>query len=272
MATLGPVSVDGLDLWVEAYGEGPPILGIHGTPSSSALWRDAAGVLAGHGRTIIYDRRGFGRSKMPVRSATSDLADHVEDAARLIAALDARPAAVIGRSTGGQIAIALARLHPESVSALVLLEPALFTVDPTAEAWARRLRETVLAEAVDEPGRASESVIRHAIGDAAWESLPADLRAILESGAESVLAEMRGDGLDLSATPLRLSDEDLASIGVPTLLVSAEDSPAALRVINDRLTERLPRARHVVVSGDHFIHPAHEAVLEFLSDLSGPRA
>jgi pimeloyl-ACP methyl ester carboxylesterase len=261
------VHVNELDLRVEVRGAGRAILGIHGTPSSLALWRDAAGVLAQRGRAIIYDRRGYGGSVAPAPFASTDLSDHVDDAAGLLAALGVAPAVVIGRSTGGQIALALAHRHPASVRALVLLEPALFTADPAADAWARWLRETVLAEAEDHPARASELMIRRALGDSVWESLPDDVRRMLDAGAPAVLAEMRGIGLDLSADPLRLSDEELSSIRVPTLLVSAQDSPEPLRLVNQRLERAMPDARHVVVSGGHLIHPAHSVVLDFLSEL-----
>src|SRR5688572_16355911 len=124
MATL---TVNGVDLYYEVHGDGVPILGIHGTPSPAVLWTDAAETLAAQGRCVSYDRRGFHRSK-PVPS-TLVLADHVEDAVALLEALSASPAVVIGRSTGGLIALELARRHPEVVRAVALLEPALFTVD-----------------------------------------------------------------------------------------------------------------------------------------------
>ena len=57
--------VNGVDLYYEEHGEGTPILGIHGTPSSALLWVDTAEKLAEHGRCIIYDRRGFSRSERP---------------------------------------------------------------------------------------------------------------------------------------------------------------------------------------------------------------
>ena len=61
------LNVNGIDVYYEVYGEGGPILGIHGTPSSAVLWVDAARMLAGIGRCIIYDRRGFFRSARPGR-------------------------------------------------------------------------------------------------------------------------------------------------------------------------------------------------------------
>jgi pimeloyl-ACP methyl ester carboxylesterase len=57
------VAANGIYLYYEEFGAGAPILGIHGTPSSAVLWEEAARELAQIGRCIIYDRRGFGRSR-----------------------------------------------------------------------------------------------------------------------------------------------------------------------------------------------------------------
>jgi pimeloyl-ACP methyl ester carboxylesterase len=65
------VNVNGIDLYYEVHGNGASILGIHGTPSSVLLWVDAAGELAGFGRCIIYERRGFRAARFPSRSTVS---------------------------------------------------------------------------------------------------------------------------------------------------------------------------------------------------------
>jgi len=258
------VKIHGIDLYYEVHGEGAPILGIHGTPSSALLWVDAARELARHGRCIIYDRRGFFRSAPSKPSETMDLSDHVDDAATLIDALTVPPAVVIGRSTGGQIALALAHRFPRKVKALVLLEPALFTVDPEATEWAERLRLRTLQAATSDPYSVSETVVREVLGDQAWKSFPAELRMLFTEAGPAVLAEMRGQGLDLSEEPFHLGREELAGIGQPTLIVSGEDSPAAMRRVNDRLTEALPSAEKVLVPGGHLINPAHPEVLGFI--------
>jgi pimeloyl-ACP methyl ester carboxylesterase len=255
---------DGAELYYEVHGTGAPILGIHGTPSSALLWVDAARELANVGSCIIYDRRGFLRSALPRGVTTLDLDDHVADAVALLDHLKASPAVIVGRSTGGQIALGVASRHPDRVTALVLLEPALFTIDPNAADWAARLRATVLWDTAEDPAVAAEVVIRTALGDQDWEQLPAELRTMLSQTSPAVLAEMAGRGLDLSADPLELTADDLAVIVQPTLLVSAEDSPRALRKINAALAEALPQAELVLVPGGHLINPGHPVVLEFL--------
>lgn len=263
-------SVNGVDLYYEESGQGTPILGMHGTPSSAVMWADAATELARHGRCIIYDRRGFHRSAPQRPFATLDLVDHVDDAAAVLAALRAGPAIVIGRSTGGLIAVELARRFPDKVKALVLLEPALFTIAPDADAWARSLRRQVLKRTEGQPGLAAEIVIREALGDATWESLPPGLKQMFAGTSHAVLTEINGHGLDLSEDALELTEEQLAGIRRPALIVSAEDSPEACRSVNARLSGALPFTHTVLVPGGHLIDPAHPAVLDFIDRNAGP--
>lgn len=263
---MATITVQGTELYYEDLGRGEPILGVHGTPSSSALWADAARELAEHGRCIVYDRRGFGRSGPTPRPDRLDLATHVADAAALLAALDAGPATVIGRSTGGLVALALAHEHPEAVRRLVLLEPALLSLDHEAHRWGERVRHRVLAAALDDPDRAAEAAVVAALGPAAWSALAAPARHAMDQAAGAVLAEARGTGLDLSADVAGGDWSRIAQVTCPTLLVSAEDSPSVLRRVNERLLELLPDAQAVLVPGGHLIHPAHPAVLGFLEE------
>jgi pimeloyl-ACP methyl ester carboxylesterase len=263
------VGAAGVELFYRSFGDGPAMVGIHGTPSSSVLWEDAAERLADLGRCIIYDRRGFGQSAVEGDFTSVDIVTQVEDLVALIDGLIAGHAVLIGRSTGGQIALAVAHSHPDKVRAMVLLEPALFSIDPEAAAWARDLRTKVLAGSAEHPDRASELIIRHALGDEVWETLPADLRSIFDAGASAVLAEMNGNGLDLSEEPFELTLADLERIRLPTLVVSAQDSPESLRRINDRLVVGLANAEMLEVSGGHMIDPAHPGVRDFVSRILG---
>jgi pimeloyl-ACP methyl ester carboxylesterase len=261
------VSVNGVDLYYEERGDGIPILGIHGTPSSAVMWADAALELARHGRCIVYDRRGFYRSAPPEPFKTLDLIHHVDDAAALLAALHVGPAVVIGRSTGGQIALEFARHFPDKVRALVLLEPALFTIDAKASAWADDVRGRLLRQAAEDPLLLAEAVVRNALGDEVWESLPGDLKDMFSATSPAVLAELRGHGLDLGRDPVELDEDELAGIQSPTLIITAEDSLESCRLVNARLARALPFTESVLVPGGHLINPADPSVLSFIDGL-----
>ncbi len=57
---------DGTELYCKVWGQGPPVVLMHGWPLTSDSWDSIAFALAENGfRAISYDRRGFGRSAQP---------------------------------------------------------------------------------------------------------------------------------------------------------------------------------------------------------------
>ena len=105
------LQVNGVQLYYEAHGQGAPILCVHGTRGSALMRGAAVPELAQLGRVIVYDRRGCTRSQRPVAYDKTSVAEHADDAAALLDALGAAPAAVVGRSYGGGVAIDLAHGH-----------------------------------------------------------------------------------------------------------------------------------------------------------------
>ena len=258
------VTVNKVALHVEVVGEGTPILGLHGTPSSAVMWADAATELGRHGRCITFDRRGFLRSRLADAALPVDLADHVGDAFALLEALDAVPAIVIGRSTGGLIALELALRAPGCVRALVLLEPAVFTLDEASRAWAEDLRSRVLDAEAQDPSTVAEVIIRDALGDATWDGLPTELRESFAGTNDGTRAELHGEGLDLSARPRVYSESELKALAMPILVVAATDSPEPLRRTAARLVDLLPTSVAHHVPGGHLINPADAGVMAFI--------
>jgi pimeloyl-ACP methyl ester carboxylesterase len=249
------VTVNGVALYYEERGSGAPILCIHGTGSSTALWVDAAETLGEHGRAIVYDRRGFGRSERP-QPLRMDVRLHADDAAALLEALDAVPAVVIGRSQGGEIALDLALRHPGHVRALVLLEGGGLLLAERTRAWLADLDARVLAD----EAAAAETMLRIALGDEGWESLPEPVRQIFVDNGPAIAAEHRGGYLEV--TP-----EQLGAVTVPTLVVAAESSPPELAEPAEIVAASIPSAQVARVTGGHLIDPAHPVVLAFLDEL-----
>lgn len=66
---------------------------------------------------------------------------------------------------------------------------------------------------------------------------------------------MRGRELDLSQNPVVLSEEELAALRCPALIVSAKDSLKACQLVNARLAATLPHAELALVPGGHLINP-----------------
>lgn len=254
--------VNGVRLYHEEHGAGDPILCIHGTSSSAMVWRQVAVErLARLGRVILYDRRGCTRSERPDPYETS-VAQHVEDAAALIRALDAAPAVLIGRSYGGGIAVGVGLRYPLLVRAIVLLEAADLVLDDIAQPWDEAATRAVERAAATEPGRAAEAMFRAVLGDEQWESWPEDFKALVAANSPAVIAEVRG-------APLPVSSADLAALHLPVLLVAGEDSLPEFRGINDRLASAFTEARTELVAGGHLIDPGEPAVLRFIGEILG---
>jgi pimeloyl-ACP methyl ester carboxylesterase len=182
--------VNGVRLYYEVHGEGPAILCIHGAGSSALMWGAAVPELARLGRVIVYDRRGCTRSQRPDAYDKTSVAEHADDAAALLDTLGAAPAAVIGRSYGGQIATDLALRYPERVRGLVLLEGASLGLSAEAAAWEESLRQRVMAAAADDLATVGERFIRTVLGDAAWDGFPAPIRQMFTDNSPAILAEV----------------------------------------------------------------------------------
>ena len=255
------IPVNGVELHYEEHGSGEPILCIHGTGSSTALWRDPAVALATRGRAIIYDRRGFGESERP-DPLVSNVHLQADDAAALLDALGAAPAVVIGRSHGGEIAVDLALRYPGRVRALALLEGGGLSLGPAFTRWLAHLHERVFAAAEAGPATVGEVFLREVLGDASWEALPDAVRDVFIANSPAILAEERGGLLDASAA-------ELGTIDVPTLIVGARDSGPEFAEATELTAKAMPTARVEWVEGGHLIDASHPAVLAFVDDVLG---
>src|SRR5947209_9181328 len=108
-----------------AAGEGAPVLLLHGSASSSAMWNPAIDLLKPRFRVIAPDLIGYGR--------TDSWPDHhdftLDEEVRLIAPLIRHapaPAHVVAHSYGGATALRLAVTHPGLIRSLTLIEPVAF--------------------------------------------------------------------------------------------------------------------------------------------------
>lgn len=108
-----------IELHYEDYGNGKPVVLIHGWPLSSRSWELQVPVLidAGH-RVVTYDRRGFGASSQPWEGYDYDT--FTRDLHALIEHLDLREVTLVGFSMGGgEVARYVGRHRRERVARAV---------------------------------------------------------------------------------------------------------------------------------------------------------
>lgn len=125
--------------WPYAHdGEAATIVCVHGLGGSHANWDLLAPRLARYGRVWAPDLAGFGLTDPAGRRAT--LTENLDLLAGFVRTVSAGPAVIFGNSMGGLLAIMLAARHPDLVSHLVVMNPALppsrpYRFDPLVSAY-----------------------------------------------------------------------------------------------------------------------------------------
>ncbi len=112
-------AVNGVILCYESYGDGFPVLFLHGFGSKKEIWKPQIKDFSKKFRMIILDMRGTGRSERPDYSYTMN--EVLYDIKDLMDELQIKSAHLIGRSFGGMIAQNFVLKYPNYVKKLVLI-------------------------------------------------------------------------------------------------------------------------------------------------------
>ncbi|MBC8329580.1 MAG: alpha/beta hydrolase [Planctomycetes bacterium] len=125
---MKPLDLDLPDLRLRLWdhgGDGRPVLFLHGFLDTGRSFDAVAAALPPEFRALCLDFRGHGASDRVPRSASYHQLDHLKDLLQTLdhlAAQDLAPAALVGYSMGGIIALLLAGTLPHLVERLLLVE------------------------------------------------------------------------------------------------------------------------------------------------------
>jgi pimeloyl-ACP methyl ester carboxylesterase len=112
------VDVNGMSMYYEEHGEGPPVVLMHGGMGSSLRMRPCAELLSPHFRVITPDSRAHGRSNNPAGELSYSLM--ADDIAALIETLHLDRPFVGGWSDGGQVALEIGMRYPNLTRGLIV--------------------------------------------------------------------------------------------------------------------------------------------------------
>lgn len=112
-------SIHGFDLYYEAYGEGEPLLLLHGFMGSGADWGHVFKSPPDGFRSIFPDLRGHGRSTNP--AGTFTFQQSARDVIALLDSLNIARCKAIGVSGGAQTLLHMATRDPDRIEAMVLV-------------------------------------------------------------------------------------------------------------------------------------------------------
>jgi 3-oxoadipate enol-lactonase len=215
----------------DAAGTGPALVLLHSTVCDRRMWDPQWPVLADAGfRVVRCDFRGFGATPVPQGPH-----DDAEDVLDLVGGLGLGPAALVGASYGGKVALEIAARRPRQVTALALVCAGMPGHEPSDALRAFGRREEELIEAGDIAGAVELNV-------ATWPGPEADegtrerVRLMQRHAFEVQLAAPEED------EPAKVA-VDLRAITTPSLVVSGAKDLPDFRLIAARLAGLLPGAR-----------------------------
>jgi pimeloyl-ACP methyl ester carboxylesterase len=243
------------DLYVEVWGDGTPVVLVHGSLATGADEWSAQRPLADRGfQLIVPDRRGYGRS--PVADGEDFLVD-ADDLADLMST----GAHLVGHSYGGLSAMIAAARRPEATLSLTLLEgPVASTAehDPAWRTLADDVRQLWNRDLADD-----DWVVQFldAVGSNPGE-LPADL---LAAAVELVPVFRRGRPFYEADLPFA----QLASATFPKLVVSGGHH-AGFEAMSDDLASRIGASRAVIAGAGHEIQFTGAPLNDALQSLWSP--
>lgn len=249
-------------LYYETYGQGRPVVLIHGWPLSGRMWEAQIDALRHAGYQVVaYDRRGFGESGKPSSgydydTFASDLKDLLEDP-------DLRDVTLVGFSMGGGEVSRYAGLYgTERVRSAMLvasIAPYLLKTDDNpdgglAEADVEGMVAKVAANRPQFLAGFTKNFLNWDENGAALGDEFLDFAAMMYLQASSVATQecVRAFG----TTDFRA---DLAKLTVPTLVVHGDsDRIVPLEASGQRVPQYQPHAElHVMKGAPHGLNSTH---------------
>jgi pimeloyl-ACP methyl ester carboxylesterase len=247
------VELNGLSVHLKTQGQGEPVFVLlHGFGASLYSWNAVMEPFASLGTVIAYDRPAFGLTERPMQWQGQNPYSMDAQVDLLVALLDhfgVQKAILVGNSAGGTVAMQTALAHPERVSALVLVDPAIYSGGGAA-GWLKPLLATPQAR------RLGPLFVRQtfaARGEQLIETAWHDPARIQPQTLELYRKPLQVENWDralweftLASQDLKL-DEKLNQVNLPVLVVTGDDDRIVPTADSIRLAGELPEASLAVI-------------------------
>jgi pimeloyl-ACP methyl ester carboxylesterase len=226
MPTGNYANVNGIKMYYEIYGEGEPLVLIHGGGSTiQTTFEKILPTLAQHYKCIAVELQAHGRTSD--RNAPESFTQDADDVAALLKQLNFNKASFFGFSNGASTTMQIAIRHPELVDKIIVVAGAY-------------KREGFIPGFFDG--------FKHAT----LETMPRGLRdAFLKVNPDSAaLLNMFNKDVARMVAFKDWSDEDLKSIKAPALIINA-DKDVILPEHALKMSQLIPNARLIILPGVH---------------------
>jgi pimeloyl-ACP methyl ester carboxylesterase len=273
---------DGVRLYVEETGDGPPVLFLHEFAGDHRSWEPQVRALSRRYRCITYNARGYPPSDVPEDPAAYSQARAVDDAIAVLDALGVDRAHVVGLSMGGFATLHLGLRYPGRAGSLVVAGVGYGAQPERRQAF--REESEVIADAFANEGVA-EVAKRYAVGPARVQFQNKDPRGWAEWAArlaehDSTGAALTMRGVQAARPSLYDLGDELRALEVPTLLIAGDEDEGCLepnlmlkRAIPTAGLALLPKTGHTcnLEEPDLFTHLIERFFADVENGAWGPR-
>jgi pimeloyl-ACP methyl ester carboxylesterase len=244
---LGHVENEGARIWYSAYGEGAPVILLHGGLGHSGNWGYQVLTLLENGyRIVVIDSRGHGRSTRDAQPYSYELM--ASDLLAVMDALHLDRAILIGWSDGACTAMVFSAKYAARVAGVFFFA---CNMDPSG------------VKPFDSTPALNRCFARHAADYQQLSATPDQFRKFVEDL-----------GL-MQRTQPNYSTEDLRSIKTPVKIVQSEHDEFIRREHAEYLARTIPDASFLLLEGVSHFAPLQKperfnaAVLAFIEQIYG---
>lgn len=255
------IELNGVNHHYASYGQGPPVVFIHGLGGDLHLWWAVMQTLSVNHHVVAMDLRGHGQTSGGRANVT--MKTYVQDVEALIDALELPAVTLVGHSMGTLVAQMVAADRPEAVDQLVLVGGISSFEPPQKQAYQERA-DTVEADGLD------------ALVDPWLEAALSPRTHGRQPQVVGLLRDvfLRNDPKQYARACRALAKApsiDRGQLGQPTLLLVGDHDRSTPMAMTERLHREIPVSRVKVIHGAAHWVPLEEpdqistALLEFLT-------
>ena len=262
------IQVRDIEIAYDEAGSGAPVVLLHGFPFNRSMWNEQVAVLASSFRVIAPDLRGHGETTVTTGPSTMD--EMARDVAALMDVLDIPRTAVCGLSMGGYVTLALCKMFPSRVHALVLADTRAHADTPEA----RENREQQAVKALNEGMAAiADVMLPKLLSPAAMAGRPEIVERVREmivkTNPEGAASAQRGmaQRADHTSFLSRILSPTLIVVGSEDAITPVTDAETMHREIGGSCLEVIEGAGHM--SNLEAPESFNRALTTFLRDLEG---
>ena len=251
---------EGVKLPYAEYGEGEPVVLVHGSNSDHRIWDQHRRIIGSKYRAIALSQRYFGRDPWLDAGEEFCISVLANDLASFVRGLELAPVTIVGWSFGGAVSLTMALRNRELVRRMLLYEPALttFVSDAGDSRVAAEDRSAMMsaAKALATSGDLAGAVRLFMDGvnaeDGAFDRLAPQVRTLMIENARMLPLLFAGP------PPPPVTADDLRAFNCPVTIALGDESRPHYQIAARAAHSLLPLSRLEVVRNAKHLWPIQD--------------